>query len=120
MNELTTKFWRLEELCSWLEGLGVRIYDLLLGPPSSQARWADQLDEATGRLEVELAERRQVDAELEALWLLLHLFKTWYWVMSMVPLHWWHPYPWWWSCSKVGLTLRLPMESAGGPDLCWL
>jgi hypothetical protein len=68
MNELTTKFWRLEELCAWLEGLGVRIYSLLLGPPSSQARWADHLDEATGRLEVELAERRQVDTELEALW----------------------------------------------------
>jgi hypothetical protein len=37
-NELVTKFQRREELCSWIEGPGVRIYDLLLGPPPSQAR----------------------------------------------------------------------------------
>jgi hypothetical protein len=64
---LITKFQRLEELCSWPEGPGAWIYGLLLGPRSSQAYWADHLDEAVGQLEAELAERRQVDAELEAL-----------------------------------------------------
>jgi hypothetical protein len=68
MNELTAKFWRLEELCSRNEEPGATICGLLLRPPSSQARWADHLDEAVGQLEVELAEWRQVDAELEALW----------------------------------------------------
>jgi hypothetical protein len=68
MNELTTKFRRLEDLCSWLEGPGARIYSLLLELPLGQARWADYLDEAAGQLEAVLAERRQVDAELEALW----------------------------------------------------
>jgi hypothetical protein len=37
MNELVAKFQRQEELCSWLEGPGMRICDLLLGPPPSQA-----------------------------------------------------------------------------------
>jgi hypothetical protein len=37
MNELTTNFWRLEELCSWLEGPSMRICGLLLGQPPSQA-----------------------------------------------------------------------------------
>jgi hypothetical protein len=37
MNDLVAKFQRWKELCSWLEGPGVRIYDLLLGPPPSQA-----------------------------------------------------------------------------------
>jgi hypothetical protein len=44
-----------------------RIWSLLLGPPPGQVRWADRLEEAAGRLEAALAERRQVDAELEAL-----------------------------------------------------
>jgi hypothetical protein len=35
MEELVAEFWRLEELCSPLESLGTRIYDLLLGPPLS-------------------------------------------------------------------------------------
>jgi hypothetical protein len=35
MEELVAEFWRLEELCSRLESLGTRIYDLLLGPPLS-------------------------------------------------------------------------------------
>jgi hypothetical protein len=48
MNELATKFWRLEELCSRLEGPGVRIYSTLLGPPPGQACWADSLEEAVG------------------------------------------------------------------------
>jgi hypothetical protein len=44
MNELTAKIQKLEELCSWLKGLGVRIYDLLLGPLPGQAQWADHLE----------------------------------------------------------------------------
>jgi hypothetical protein len=67
-NELVAKFQRREELCSRHEGPGVRICDLLLGPPPSQARWADHLAEATGRLEVELLARRLVDVELGTLW----------------------------------------------------
>jgi hypothetical protein len=66
-NELVTKFWRREELCSQLEGPGARICNLLLGPPPSQARWADSLAEATRWLEVELTPRRLVDAKLGAL-----------------------------------------------------
>jgi hypothetical protein len=65
-NELVAKFRRWEELCSRLEGPGARIYDLLLGPPPSQAQWADHLAEATGWLEVELTARQLVDAELGA------------------------------------------------------
>jgi hypothetical protein len=44
MNELTAKIQKLEELCSWLKGLGVRICDLLLGPLPGQAQWADHLE----------------------------------------------------------------------------
>jgi hypothetical protein len=54
MDELVAEFWRLEELCSWLEGPSVRICDPLLGPPLDQAQWADRLDEATMQLGVEL------------------------------------------------------------------
>jgi hypothetical protein len=50
----------------WLEQLGARIYDLLLGPPLGQARWADHLVEATGHLGAELPAQWEVDAELEA------------------------------------------------------
>jgi hypothetical protein len=67
MDELVAKLWRLEELCSRLEWPGVRICDLLLGPPLGQARWVDRLGKAVGRLGVELVARREVDAELEAL-----------------------------------------------------
>jgi hypothetical protein len=45
----------------------VRICSLLLGPPPGQARWADRLEGSAGRLEVVLAEWRQVDAKLEVL-----------------------------------------------------
>jgi hypothetical protein len=54
MNDLVAKFWRREELCSWLEGPGVMICDLLLRPLPSQARWANHLAEATRRLVAEL------------------------------------------------------------------
>jgi hypothetical protein len=67
MNEPTAKFWWLEELCSRLDGLGVRIHGLLLEPPPDQAQWADHLDKAAEQLEAELAERHQVDAELDIL-----------------------------------------------------
>jgi hypothetical protein len=48
MNELTTKFQKLKELCSWPEGPGMRICSLLLGPPPNQACWANRLGEAAG------------------------------------------------------------------------
>jgi hypothetical protein len=67
MEELVAKFRRLEEMCSWLERPNARICDLLLGPPLYQARCADYLDEAVGRLQEELVARREVNAELEAL-----------------------------------------------------
>jgi hypothetical protein len=63
-NELVAKFQRQEELCSQLQGPGVRIYDLLLGLTPSQDQWADRLAEAAGRLEAELTRCRLVDAEL--------------------------------------------------------
>jgi hypothetical protein len=66
-NELVAKFWRWEELCSRLEGPSARICNLLLGPPPSQAWWADHLAEATGWLEAELATWWQVDTELGSL-----------------------------------------------------
>jgi hypothetical protein len=72
-NKLVNKFWRLEELCSWLEGPGVRICNLLLGSPSSQVRWADRLDEAAVQLEAELAAWHQVDVKLVALQTLVAL-----------------------------------------------
>jgi hypothetical protein len=67
VDELVAQFWKLEELCSRLERPGAKIYDLLLRLPLDQARWANRLDEAAGRLEVELTAQRQVDTELEAL-----------------------------------------------------
>jgi hypothetical protein len=67
IGDLVAKFWRLDELCSWLERSGVRICDLLLGPPLSLAQWADHLDEATGWLRVELVAQREVDTKLEEL-----------------------------------------------------
>jgi hypothetical protein len=54
MNELVAKFQRQEELCSQLEEPGARIYYMLLGPPPSQAGWADRLAEAARWLEAEL------------------------------------------------------------------
>jgi hypothetical protein len=70
MDELVAKFRRLAELWSLLEQTGTRICDLLLGLPLGQARWADRLAEATGRLRAEIVARRVVDAELAALWTL--------------------------------------------------
>jgi hypothetical protein len=67
MTKLTTNFRRLEELCSQLEGPSTRICGLLLGGPPGKAQWPDHLDEATGRLEADFAERRQVSIKLVAL-----------------------------------------------------
>jgi hypothetical protein len=46
------------------------MYNLLLRPSLSQARWADRLDKAVEWLGAELVARREVNAELEALWTL--------------------------------------------------
>jgi hypothetical protein len=67
IGKLAAMFWGLEETCSRLEEPGGKICSLLLGPSSGQARWADRLGEAVGRLEVVLAEHCQMDTELEAL-----------------------------------------------------
>jgi hypothetical protein len=76
INKLVAKFWRREELCSWHEGPGVRICNLLLGPPPSQARWVDHLARAAGWLETELLTLR------------LYVFETWCWAMPTDCLHW--------------------------------
>jgi hypothetical protein len=66
-TELATKFQKAGDHHSWHEWPAVRIYDLLLGPPPSQAWLADRLDEAVRQLRVELATRREDNTELEAL-----------------------------------------------------
>jgi hypothetical protein len=56
MGKLAAKFQSLEERCSWFEGLGKKIYNLLLCPSSGQACQADHLEEVARRLEAVLAE----------------------------------------------------------------
>jgi hypothetical protein len=68
MSKLAGQFHRLEELCPQLEGPGAKIYDQLLGSSPGQAHWADRLEGAAGWLEATMIERRQAEAELEALW----------------------------------------------------
>jgi hypothetical protein len=46
VGELATEFQKMEDRCSRLEQPAVRIYDLLLGPPTSRAQLAGHLDEA--------------------------------------------------------------------------
>jgi hypothetical protein len=58
----------MEEQQSRLERPAMRICDLLLGPPSDQARLADRLDEAAEYLTAELVVQQEAHAELEALW----------------------------------------------------
>jgi hypothetical protein len=82
MDELVAKSRRVEELCSWLDRTGARIYDLLLRSPLSQTRWADHLDEAAIWLGVELAAWQQVHAKLETLWTLAP--QIWYMVLDNV------------------------------------
>jgi hypothetical protein len=63
LDKRVTEFRKQEERRSRLEKPGVRLCDLILGSPFSQAR----LEEAAGQLEVEHAARWEADAELEAL-----------------------------------------------------
>jgi hypothetical protein len=58
VGELVAEFQKLEEWSSFLKQPGVRICDVLLGPPSGRVRLADRLEEAA---------QREVDTELEAL-----------------------------------------------------
>jgi hypothetical protein len=67
MDELVANFQKPEERCSWLEWPGLRICDLLLGPPSGRSRLADHLDQAVGQLGAEMGARQEANAELEAL-----------------------------------------------------
>jgi hypothetical protein len=67
VDELVAKFQKLDERRSWYEQPSMRIYDLLIGPPSSWSRLAGRLDKAIEQLGVELATWREVNAELEAL-----------------------------------------------------
>jgi hypothetical protein len=46
VGELATEFQKMEDRCSRLEQPAVRIYDLLLGPPTSRAQLVGHLDEA--------------------------------------------------------------------------
>jgi hypothetical protein len=48
VDELLAEFWRQEERRSCLERPSTRVCDMLLGPPSDQARLADRLEEAAG------------------------------------------------------------------------
>jgi hypothetical protein len=48
VDELLAEFWRQEERRSCLERPSMRVCDMLLGPPSDQARLADRLEEAAG------------------------------------------------------------------------
>jgi hypothetical protein len=54
-------------LCLRLEGASVRICDQLTGSSPGQAHWASHLEEAARWLKVMIAERHQVDVELEVL-----------------------------------------------------
>jgi hypothetical protein len=53
VDELVAEFYKKEERLSRHERPGMRIYDPLLGSPSSQGRLSDQLEEAAGWLGVE-------------------------------------------------------------------
>jgi hypothetical protein len=52
---------------SCLERPNARVHDLILGPPSGQARLVDQMEEAARQLGAEQAADRQADVELKAL-----------------------------------------------------
>jgi hypothetical protein len=67
VSELTGEFQKIKDWRSRLEQPATRICDLLLGSPPNRVRWANHMDEAVGQLSVELAARREADAELEAL-----------------------------------------------------
>jgi hypothetical protein len=79
VNELATKFQKQEERHLRLERPGMRVYELILGPPSNRARLADRLEEVTGWLGVEQVARQEVDAEVEA----LRASAIWIWDMVL-------------------------------------
>jgi hypothetical protein len=113
MNELIAKFYRWEELCSRLEGLGMKICALLVGLSTSQAKWDDHLGEATKRLEVGIAEHHQVDAELEALCALVVL--VWDLVLGDVD----GPSSLAASMSMAAELLEDGVENAAANRVCW-
>jgi hypothetical protein len=53
VDELIAEFWRQEERRSRLERPGMRVCNLILGPPSGRAQLADWLEEAVERLGAE-------------------------------------------------------------------
>jgi hypothetical protein len=50
VDELVAEFQKQEQQCLCLEKSGVRVCDLILGPPSNWVRLADQLVETVGQL----------------------------------------------------------------------
>jgi hypothetical protein len=68
MEEMLAEFQEQVERCLRLEGFGMRICDLILGPPFGWVQLVDHLEEAIGRLQMEPAGHREANAELEALW----------------------------------------------------
>jgi hypothetical protein len=71
VGEWATEFQKMEDQRYRIERHAMKICDLLLGPPPDRARLADRLDEATRQFGVELAARWEVDAEVEALRILV-------------------------------------------------
>jgi hypothetical protein len=62
LTELAADFQKIEDQRSWIKRHAMRIYDLLLGPPSGRSRLAVRLDEAVEQLRVELVARREAGA----------------------------------------------------------
>jgi hypothetical protein len=92
MNELTAKILRLEELCSWLEGPGIRICSLLLSqPPGIRLEelysWLDGLTisrRQSGSLRWHMLSYIRWTLSFRPCGRQLPLFGTWYWAMPMV------------------------------------
>jgi hypothetical protein len=80
-----------------LEKFGVRVCDLILGPPSCQVRLADRLEEVIRRLWAKQVVRQETDTEMEALATLPPGSKTWCWKGLMGHIPWWHRCPRRWS-----------------------
>jgi hypothetical protein len=68
VGELPAKLYKMDEQRLRLECPATRVWDLLLGPSSVQARLTDRLDEAARQLRAELAVWLEADVEMEALW----------------------------------------------------
>jgi hypothetical protein len=67
VGELVVELHRVEGRHLKFERPAAKIYDLLLGPPLSRAWLSNCLEEAIGRLRVDLYARREAEAKLEAL-----------------------------------------------------